>query len=103
VSEKYRREYDANWSWQAFDTELGIRLNPDEHKELVRKGLAYWKRPVRERAYGADYLGSLFAEGGLPWKLLQTERHGFGRAIKAALRHYHGCKRAVLPAVLPDR
>lgn len=93
VSEKYRREYDANWSWQAFDTELGIRLNPDEHKELVRKGLAYWKRPVRERAYGADYLGSLFAEGGLPWKLLQTERHGFGRAIKAALRHYHGCKR----------
>ena len=38
-------------------------------------------------------MGSLFAEGGLPWKLLQNERHGFGRAIKAGLKYYHEYKR----------
>lgn len=93
VSEKYRREYDASWSWQAFDAELDISLQPNEHKDLVKRGLDFWKRPIRYRSHGADYLGSLFAEGGLPWKLLQSEGHGFGRAIKAGLKHYHQCKR----------
>ncbi|MGO1534298.1 MULTISPECIES: STY4851/ECs_5259 family protein [unclassified Halomonas] len=93
VSEKYRREYEASWSWQAFDAELGIKLQPSEHTELVKLGLGFWDRPIRYRSNGADYLGSLFAEGGLPWKLLQNERHGFGRAIKAGLKYYHEYKR----------
>lgn len=93
VSEKYRREYEASWSWQAFDAELDIKLQPSEHTELVKLGLGFWDRPIRYRTHGADYLGSLFAEGGLPWRLLQNEQHGFGRAIKAGLKHYHECKR----------
>lgn len=93
VSERYRRQYDANWSWQAFDAELELSLQPIEHKDLVKRGLDFWGRPIRYRAHGADYLGTLFAEGGLPWKLLQSEGHGFGRAIKSGLKHYHECKR----------
>ncbi|PSL13082.1 hypothetical protein CLV44_11479 [Marinobacterium halophilum] len=93
VAERYRRQYDANWSWQAFDSELELSLQPIEHKGLVKRGLDFWGRPIRYRAHGADYLGSLFAEGGLPWKLLQSEGHGFGRAIKSGIRHYHECKR----------
>jgi hypothetical protein len=93
VSEKYRREYEASWSWQAFDAELGIKLQPSEHTKLVKLGLGFWDRPIRYRTHGADYLGSLFAEGGVPWRLLQNEQHGFGRAIKAGLKHYHECKR----------
>lgn len=93
VAERYRRQYDANWSWQAFDSELEIGLHPIEHKSLVKQGLDFWKRPIRYRSKGADYLGSLFSEGGLPWKLLQNEGHGFGRAIKSGLKHYHECKR----------
>jgi hypothetical protein len=92
VSEMYRRQYDANWSWKAFDSELELSLQPIEHKDLVKRGLDFWGRPIRYRAHGADYLGSLFAEGGLPWKLLQSEGHGFGRAIKAGIKHYHECK-----------
>lgn len=93
VAERYRRQYDANWSWQAFDSELELSLQPVEHKGLVERGLGFWGRHIRYRSNGADYLGSLFAEGGLPWKLLQSEGHGFGRAIKAGLKHYHECQR----------
>lgn len=93
VAEKFRRDYNASWSWKAFENALDVDLSVNEHKELVVKGLCFWKRPVRYRANGADYLGSLFAEGGLPWKLLQSERHGFGRAVKSGLKHYHECKR----------
>lgn len=89
IADKYRRDYQASWSWQAFDNELGVHLQPNEHIELVKLGLSYWRRPVRYRTHGADYLGSLFAEGGLPWRLLKSEQHGFGRAIKAGLRRYH--------------
>lgn len=89
VSEQFRRDYDANWSWKAFDDALGVVLDPAEHKELVIRGMEYWSRPVRYRAHGADYLGTLFAEGGLPWKLVQNESHGFGRAVRAGLKRYH--------------
>lgn len=87
VSEKYRREYESHWSWQAFDAELEIQGQPNDRSELVRRGLKFWERPLRYREQRADYLGSLFAEGGLPWRLLQSEQHGFGRAIKAGLSY----------------
>lgn len=92
VSEKYRRNYDANWSWQAFNNELGIELSPARRSEIVKLGLGYWRRPVRYRGNGADYLGSLFAEGGLPWSLLANENNGFGRAINAGIGSYHAYK-----------
>ncbi|WP_027858418.1 STY4851/ECs_5259 family protein [Marinobacterium jannaschii] len=88
VAEKFRRNYDASWSWKAFEKSLGVELSQNERKEAVQEGLGYWSRPVRYREHGADYLGSLFAEGGLPWKLIQNESHGFGRAVKAGLRRY---------------
>jgi len=97
VAEKYRREYDGSqggWSWQGFDNEVGRPLSPQEHSQIVRKGMAYWQRPIRERLNGSDYLGTLFADGGLPWKLLQTDRHGFGRAVSGGLRKYYRNKYA---------
>ncbi len=87
VADTYRRNYDAHWSWQAFESELEVELNPTDRAELVRFGLSFWERPLRYRDQRADYLGSLFAEGGLPWRLLQNEQHGFGRAINAGLNY----------------
>jgi len=91
VAEKYRREYgagDTGWSWQPFDSVLGISLSPQERSEIVTNGLAYWQRPVQSRERGNDYLGSLFDEGGLPWKLLQSDTHAFGRSVRACLKKY---------------
>ncbi|ATD59961.1 hypothetical protein CNX70_07015 [Janthinobacterium svalbardensis] len=95
IAECYRREYDAGgdgWSWKTFECRIGARVTFTiaQHAEFTDDGLAgYWKRPIRLRASGRDLLGSLFAEGGLPWMLLQADGHGFGRAIHAGLRNFY--------------
>lgn len=95
VAEKYRREYDGfglGWSWSGFEEPLSVALSSLQHREIVNKGLEFWKRPVRLRSNGYDYLGSLFDEGGLPWKLIQSETHGFGRAVRASVANYYRVK-----------
>lgn len=89
VSENYRRHYDGNWSWQGAEARIGISLTPAQHASLTGKGLGYWKREVRSRDQGRDWLGTLFTEGGLPWPLLSSESHGFGRAIRRGIKHFY--------------
>jgi len=92
VSECYRREYDASggWSWSGFERKLNCDFNPQQRTKLVTIGLKnFWKRPIRERSNGRDLLGSLFLEGGLPWPLVQSETHGFGRAIRKGLKNFY--------------
>lgn len=95
VAERYRREYDGtnlSWSWQGFEKPLSVELPSRLHSEVVHKGLGFWKRPLRVRANGNDYLGSLFDEGGLPWRLIKSETHGFGRAVRGAIANYYRVK-----------
>lgn len=89
VSEWYRRDYNGIWSWAGPETELGINLNSAQHARLAEKGLEYWKRPIRYRENGRDWLGSLFSEGGLPWPLVQSDTHCFGRAVKRGIKQYY--------------
>lgn len=95
VAECYRREYDARavgWTWTTFEQRIGpqVAFGAAQHAELTELGLKdFWHRPIRHREHGRDLLGSLFAEGGLPWLLLQNETHGFGKAIRAGLRNYY--------------
>ncbi len=92
VAEYFRREYDAQdggWSWAGPEKRLGHDLSPQQHAAMTSKGLEYWGRPIRQRENGRDWLGSLFAEGGLPWMLVQSETHGFGRAVRKGLKHYY--------------
>ncbi|MCT8165479.1 MULTISPECIES: STY4851/ECs_5259 family protein [unclassified Pseudomonas] len=88
VSEQYRRNYNRSWSWAGAEAELGVLLSPADHATLTQKGLDYWLRPVRRRENGRDWLGTLFAEGGLPWPLVQDDKHGFGRAVKRGIKHF---------------
>ncbi|WP_164707986.1 STY4851/ECs_5259 family protein [Paraburkholderia phosphatilytica] len=94
VAESFRREYDAKdggWAWARFENRLSCRFTPQQHGELVRQGLSqYWKRPIRQYLDGRDnLLGSLFTEGGLPWPLVQSESHGFGRVVRKGLKYYY--------------
>lgn len=103
VAEAYRREYDGGeggWSWHPYENLLGVDLSQEERSQIVRNGLKYWGRPLRSRENGADYLGSLFAEGGLPWRLLSAEKHGFGRAVKSGIKNYYAAKRSGIPLTL---
>ncbi|EKC7897583.1 STY4851/ECs_5259 family protein, partial [Pseudomonas aeruginosa] len=89
VSEQYRRAYNSSWSWSGPESLLEASLSPQQHASLTATGLAYWKRPIRLRENGRDWLGSLFAEGGLPWPLVQSESHGFGRAVRRGIKHFY--------------
>jgi hypothetical protein len=80
-SEWYRREYQAEhgWSWDPIWAALGFHLSPVDRGHSIPKGLeSYWKRPMH--LYGSDrrnMLGSLFAEGGLPFRVLREEGSRF--------------------------
>lgn len=93
VAECFRREYDGGdggWAWSMFEKRLGCTFTQAQHAQLVTTGLArYWQRPIRQRERGRDLLGSLFTEGGLPWLLVQTESHGFGRSVRKGLRDFY--------------
>ncbi len=97
VAECFRREYDggeSGWAWITFEKRLGCNFSQQQHAELVVRGLeGYWKRPIRQRERGRDLLGSLFAEGGLPWLLVKSDSHGFGRSVRKGLRDFYRAKR----------
>lgn len=92
VAECFRREYDggeAGWAWSTFEKRLGCNFSQQQHAAIVTTGLeGYWNRPIRQRERGRDLLGSLFAEGGLPWLLVQSDSHGFGRSVRKGLTGY---------------
>ncbi|MGV5003644.1 STY4851/ECs_5259 family protein [Shewanella xiamenensis] len=89
VAEYYRRYYNSNWSWSGAEDILAIKLAQDDRATLVKRGLEYWKRELKTQDKGYNYLGSLFAEGGLPWPLVGNEQHGFGRAIKRGIKNFY--------------
>jgi hypothetical protein len=91
VAESYRRHYDpaSGWTWAPFDGPLNLTIPAADKRIVVLNGLKYWGRPIRRFEGGHnDYLGSLFAEGGLPWALLNAPVHGFGRAVRSGVRHF---------------
>lgn len=101
TAEWFRREYDASeggWSWLGVEDRIDTRFNPTQRANLVTSGLeGYWQRPIHYRENGRDLLGSLFAEGGLPWLLVQSDSHGFARAVRFGLKHFyetHGNRRS---------
>ena len=98
VAEHFRRYYDAGsggWSWAVYDEELAFMPSPHERSRLVESGLVdYWGRTIRVSPTGRDLLGSLFVEGGLPWLLVRSENHGFGRAVRRGLRHAYSAQSA---------
>ncbi|WJY14647.1 STY4851/ECs_5259 family protein [Pectobacteriaceae bacterium CE90] len=91
-AEWYRRDYERihGWSWEPIYKSLGISLSAPELSLIVPKGLEdYWRRPVRfydsERR---NFLGSLFSEGGLPFKLLKESDSRFHSVFSQILNQY---------------
>ena len=90
VSEWYRREYRSEWSWDEVESRVGCGFSPTQRGHLLENGLeGFWRREIRQREHGRDLLGSLFAEGGLPWQLVQSSHHSFGRIVKKGLRNHY--------------
>ena len=91
-AEWYRRDYERihGWSWEPIYKVLALSLSSSELSHIVPKGLEdYWRRPVRfydsERR---NFLGSLFSEGGLPFKLLKESDSRFHSVFSRILNQY---------------
>lgn len=93
VAETFRRSYDGGdggWAWARFEKKIDCSFNPQQHGVLVELGLlGYWGRSIRKRGGKDLLLGSLFLEGGLPWHLVQSESHGFGRVVRRGMNYYY--------------
>lgn len=92
VSEIYRREYSSgSWSWDLIDQILKVSFTQViDRYPIIAKGMEYWKRDVQRRESDGNhqYLGTLFAECGLPMKLLTAENNHFSNLIKYGLEKY---------------
>ncbi|MGQ5288428.1 STY4851/ECs_5259 family protein [Pectobacterium actinidiae] len=91
-SEWYRRDYgrDCKWSWDPIHAALNINLSHSELGLVVPKGLEdFWERPIRfYESERRNFLGSLFSEGGLPFKLLKETDSRFQSVFSRILNQY---------------
>ncbi|EGT5649882.1 hypothetical protein SMX15_003306 [Cronobacter sakazakii] len=91
-SEWYRRDYERHygWTWDPIYKRLGISLTAPELRNMILKGMeGYWIRPIR--FYESDrrnFLGTLFSEGGLPFRLLKESDSRFQAVLSRILNQY---------------
>lgn len=92
ISEWYRRDYERNcgWAWEPIYKKLGISLTATELRNVIPKGMEdYWMRPIRfYESERRNFLGTLFSEGGLPFRLLKESDSHFHTVFSRILNQY---------------
>jgi len=96
-AEWYRREYerDYGWSWDQVWSSLGFSFNATELRQVVPTGLeAFWGRPIRiyEESERRNFLGSVFSEGGLPFRVLKQSDSRFQSVFSRVLKQYESAQ-----------
>lgn len=92
-AEWYRREYVTGWSWAGIFEQLGYELDANQRSKVIIKGLTFWRRPINKHSEKRnDYLGSIYAEGGLPFALLASEGSRFQSLFKRLLNEFDRAK-----------
>ena len=86
----YRRSTKGiQWSWIRSEC-AGLQPSAIDLSKVVPKGLEhYWKRPIH--FYESDrrnFLGSLFAEGGLPFQVLREDGSRFYSLFDRVLKQH---------------
>lgn len=85
----YQRNYEGGdgWSWAPIWKDVDFSLSPSEIKSATTKGIEkFWCRPIKTYAKSRNFLGTVFSEGGLPFRLLATSDNRFGAALKRILK-----------------
>ncbi len=91
-SEWYRRDYERHcgWMWDPIYRALGVSLTSTELRIIIPKGMeGYWNRPIRfYESERRNFLGTLFSEGGLPFRLLKESDSHFQNVFSRILNQY---------------
>lgn len=89
ASEWFRRDYNGGWTWQPIWDALGYKIGQADRGYVIFKGLAdYWSRPVSQYADDRrSLLGSVFREGGLPFRLLSANGNRVQEVFKGILKN----------------
>lgn len=100
-SEWYRRDYErqCGWAWDPIFKTLGISLTSNELRNIVPRGMdSYWFRPIRfYESERRNFLGTLFSEGGLPFRLLKESDSHFQAIFSRVLNQYEEAQLAGFP------
>ncbi len=95
-SEWYRRDYErqCGWTWDPIYKKIGISFTATELGTIVPKGMEdYWLRPIRfYESERRNFLGTLFSEGGLPFRLLKESDSRFLAVFSRILGQYEQAK-----------
>ena len=92
AAESWRRKHEGGpWKWETVFADIcESEPNHPHIVKWVRKGLAYWRRPVLQSHIGYNkYLITIACEGGLPLLLLRSENAHLYRYFKNLLEFYH--------------
>ena len=91
-SEWYRRDYERpfGWTWEPIYKTLGTSLTTNGLRNTIPKGMeGYWMRPIRfYESERRNFLGTLFSEGGLPFRLLKESDSHFQSVFSRILSQY---------------
>lgn len=91
-AEWYRRDYvrDHGWSWDPLWCTLGFTLSAPALARVIPAGLEdYWGRPIRfYESHRRNFLGSVFSEGGLPFRVLQESDSRFQQLFSRVLKQH---------------
>ncbi|EOT5606010.1 protein YjiT, partial [Escherichia coli] len=102
-SEWYRRDYErqCGWTWDPIYKKIGISFTATELGTIVPKGMEdYWLRPIRfYESERRNFLGTLFSEGGLPFRLLKESDSRFLAVFSRILGQYEQAKQSGFSAL----
>lgn len=91
-AEWYRRDCcSKKWEWYSLWKKLGFELDHSQRSEIIPLGLeSFWKRPIRRyESDSRNFLGSIFIEGGLPFRLISSKDNQFSDSIRKVLKLYY--------------
>lgn len=102
-SEWYRRDYEQHcgWTWEPIYKALGLSLTSTELRIFIPKGMEdYWIRPIRfYESERRNFLGTLFSEGGLPFRPLKESDSHFQNVFSRILNQYEQSQLAGFPVL----
>lgn len=107
ATEWWRRNFSgSHWTWDPILQTIGkSNINTAKRSQIVEKGFHYWKRKIHTDQFTQrrDFLGSIFAESGIPNNVLTNEINWLPNLIVGSYKEFSGTSLSETDSILPIR